>query len=109
MSEPRQGPDQTGASGYPANTDPAYSGQYWTPGYPDQTYGGHTYGGQSYGQGYGAPMAAPTEQLPAYWQPGVGYQPALRHRRRSRRSHRAGSGSWPPSRCSWSPGWYSPW
>lgn len=74
MSEPRQGPDQTGASGYPANTDPAYSGQYWTPGYSDPTYGGQTYGAQSYGQGYGAPMAQPTEQLPAYWQPGTGYQ-----------------------------------
>lgn len=60
MSEPRQWSDPTGASGYPANTDPAYSGQYWTPGYY----------GQNYGQGYGAPMTQPTEQLPAYWQPG---------------------------------------
>lgn len=64
MSDPREWPDPTGESGYPANTDPAYSGQYWTPNY---------YGGQNYG--YGAPPAQPTEQLPAYWQPGPGYPP----------------------------------
>ena len=64
MSDPRQWPDPTGASGYPPNTDPAYSGQYWTPNY---------YSGQGYG--YGAQAAQPTEQLPAYWQPGTGYPP----------------------------------
>ncbi len=61
MSDPRRpewsDPTQTG-SGYPPNTDPAYSGQYWGPPY--------------YGTGYGAPMTQPTEQLPPYWQ---GYPP----------------------------------
>ncbi len=70
MSEPRQWPEQAGASGYPP-ADPAYSGQYWTPNYYGQTYGGPGYSGQ----GYGTPMAQPTEQLPAYWQPGSGYRP----------------------------------
>ncbi len=70
MNEPRQWPDPTGASGSPSADpayagDPAYSGQYWTP----------NYYGQTYGQGYGAPMTQPTQQLPAYWQPGSGYQP----------------------------------
>ena len=60
MSEPRPGSDPTQESGgYPPNTDPAYSGQYWSPGY--------------YGQG--APMTQPTEQIPPYWQPGTGYPP----------------------------------
>ncbi|HOB49279.1 MAG TPA: MmpS family transport accessory protein [Mycobacterium sp.] len=69
MSEPRQWSDQTGSSGYPANTDPAYSGQYWTPGYYGHNAGQNA-GCQNYPQGYGAPMNQPTEQLPAYWQPG---------------------------------------
>lgn len=66
MSEPGQSADPTQASGgYPPNTDPAYSGQYWSPGY----YG--TTGGVP-----GAPpMTQPTEQMPPYWQPGPGYPP----------------------------------
>ena len=74
MSEPRgwsdqsETSDESAASGYPANADPAYSGQYWAPNY---------YGNQGYtGQGYGSPAAHPTEQLPVYWQPGTGYQTA---------------------------------
>lgn len=64
MSEPRPGSDPTQQSGgYPPNTDPAYSGQYWSPGY----------------SGQGAPMTQPTpqptEQIPPYWQPGMGYPP----------------------------------
>lgn len=35
------------------NTDPAYSGQYWSPPY----------------------YPPPTEQIPPYWQPGMGYPP----------------------------------
>ena len=62
MSNPR-GPewsDSTQAGyGYPPNTDPAYSGQYWGP--------------TAYGPGYGAPMTQPTEQLPPVWQTGPGY------------------------------------
>ncbi len=64
MSEPRPGSDPTQESGgYPPNTDPAYSGQYWSPGY--------------YGQGAPVtqPPTQPTEQMPPYWQPGMGYPP----------------------------------
>lgn len=65
MSEPRdwQDPAQAGG-GYPPNTDPAYA-EYWSPPY--------------YGQGYsnpeGTPITQPTQQMPAYWQPGMGYPP----------------------------------
>ncbi|MEI7914518.1 MAG: MmpS family transport accessory protein [Mycobacteriaceae bacterium] len=45
--------------------DPAYSGQY--PSNPG-------FGGTQY-PGYGAPMTPPTEQIPPYWQPGMGYPP----------------------------------
>lgn len=64
MSEPRPGSDPTQQSGgYPPNTDPAYSGQYWSAGY--------------YGQGAPVtqPAPQPTEQMPPYWQPGMGYPP----------------------------------
>lgn len=74
MSEPRQWPDTAGSPDYPANTDPAYSGQYWTPNYYGQGYGAQSYG-QGYAPGYGAPTTQPTEQLPTYWQTGTGYQP----------------------------------
>ena len=67
MSDPR-GPgwnDPTqGAGGYPPNTDPAYAG-YWGP----TNYGPPT----GYGVPPGYPQTQPTEQLPAYWQPGTGY------------------------------------
>ena len=65
MSDPRgpQWSDPTQAGyGYPPNTDPAYSGQYWGP--------------TAYGPGYGAPMTQPTEQLPPVWQAGPGYPAA---------------------------------
>ena len=68
MSDPRAAgwSDRTEADGNGATSDPAYSGQYWTPTYPP---------------GYGTPMTAPmspqpgapTGQLPTYWQPGAGY------------------------------------
>lgn len=62
MSDPRQ-PDWSdptqAANGYQSPVDPAYSGQY-----PGQ------YWGPPPSYGYGAPMTQPTEQLPAYWQPG---------------------------------------
>lgn len=65
MSNPRgpewSDPTQAGY-GYPPNTDPAYSGQYWGP--------------TAYGPGYGAPMTQPTEQLPPVWQTGPGYPAA---------------------------------
>lgn len=61
MSDPRQ-PDWSdptqAANGYPPPVDPAYSGQY-----PGQYWGPPSYG-------YPAPMTQPTEQMPAYWQPG---------------------------------------
>ena len=60
MSDPRQWSDPTQqAAGY--QPDPAYSGQYpaYQGGYP----------------GYGTPMTQPTEQIPPYWQPGMGYPP----------------------------------
>ena len=57
MSDPRQWPEPTQqGAGY--QPDPAYSGQYPTS-YP----------------GYGAPMTQPTQQIPPYWQPGMGYPP----------------------------------
>lgn len=66
MSNPRgPGWSDPAPSDYPPNTDPAYGqypGQYWGPPY--------------YGPGYSAPLTQPTEQLPAYWQPGGGYPPA---------------------------------
>ena len=65
MSIPR-GPDWSDPTkagyGFPPNTDPAYSGQYWGP--------------AAYGPGYGAPMTQPTEQLPPVWQAGPGYPAA---------------------------------
>ena len=65
MSDPRQWSDPTQASGsYPPNPDPAYSGQF--PAYPNP-YGGPP----TYGSGYNQP----TEQMPTYWQPGMGYPP----------------------------------
>lgn len=71
MNDPRRpwgsDPTQQMGAGYPPNNDPAYSGQYW---------GGPTYQGQGYPPGppgYPPPSAQPTEQLPAYWQPGGGY------------------------------------
>jgi hypothetical protein len=61
MSDPR-GPGWSdpaqGAGGYPSNPDPAYSG-YW--------------GGYGVGFPQGAPPTQPTQQLPPYWQTGVGY------------------------------------
>ena len=74
MSDPR-GPGWSdpaqGAGGYPSNTDPAYSG-YWGP--PGQTGYGVGYP-QGVPQGFpqGAPPTQPTQQLPPYWQTGVGY------------------------------------
>lgn len=66
MSDPRgPGWSDPAANDYPPNTDPAYGqypGQYWGPTY--------------YGPGYSAPATQPTEQLPAYWQPGGGYPPS---------------------------------
>ena len=67
MSTPR-GPEwdpSQGLYGYPANTDPAYSGQY-----PGQ-YASPYWGPSSYAPGYGAPMTQPTEQMPPYWQTGA--------------------------------------
>lgn len=69
MSDPRRPgwSDATpGTGGYPANTDPAYS----DPAYSG--YWGPTHYGSA-GPGYGVPPMQPTEQLPAYWQPGTGY------------------------------------
>ncbi len=69
MSEPRgpQWSDPTqGPGGYQQPVDPAYSGQYWGPGY----------GGTGYTPtGYGQPPTQPTEQFPSYWQAGAGYPP----------------------------------
>ena len=68
MSDPR-GPGWSdpaqGAGGYPSNPDPAYSG-YWGP---------PIHSGYSVPQGFpqGAPPTQPTQQLPPYWQTGVGY------------------------------------
>ena len=66
MSDPRGAgwPDQTeaDANGSDTTSDPAYSGQYWTPTYPP-----------GYGTPMTAPMPSPTGQMPTYWQPGAGY------------------------------------
>lgn len=64
MNDPRRpwgsDPTQQMGAGYPPNNDPAYAGQYWGP----------TYQGQGYAAPGYPPSANPTEQLPAYWQPG---------------------------------------
>lgn len=65
MNDPRRSgwsdPTQAG-SGYPPNTDPAYAGQHYGPGYTTP--------------GYGQGGTQPTEQLPSsYWQQGGGYPP----------------------------------
>jgi hypothetical protein len=65
MNDPRRpgwsDPTQAGG-GIPPNTDPAYAGQYYGPGY----------GAPGYGQG----GTQPTEQLPSYWHQGGGFRPS---------------------------------